>query len=103
MKNELYQHKKSDMVKWIITFIVGLLLIAAVAALFIKLDRQTTTTTIGGEAYSIGLIDENGDYKEGDTAIYMRKAITTDGLKCELKDDANIKYQIGRASCRERV
>lgn len=94
MKNELYQHKKSDMVKWIITFIVGLLLIAAVAALFIKLDRQTTTTTIGGEAYSIGLIDENGDYKEGDTAIYMRKAITTDGLKCELKDDANIKYQL---------
>lgn len=46
MKNELYQHKKSDMVKWIITFIVGLLLIAAVVALFIKLDRQTTTTTI---------------------------------------------------------
>ena len=44
MKNELYQHKKSDMVKWIITFIVGLLLIAAVVALFIKLDRQTTTT-----------------------------------------------------------
>lgn len=94
MKNELYQHKKSDMVKWIITFIVGLLLIAAVVALFIKLDRQTTTTTIGGEAYSIGTIDENGDYKEGDTAIYMRKAITTDGLKCELKDDANIKYQL---------
>ena len=94
MKNELYQHKKSDMVKWIITFIVGLLLIAAVVALFVKLDRQTSTTTIGGEAYSIGTIDENGDYKEGDTAIYLRKAITTDGLKCELKDDANIKYQL---------
>ena len=84
MKNELYQHKKSDMVKWIITFIVGLLLIAAVVALFVKLDRQTSTTTIGGEAYSIGTIDETGAYKEGDTAIYMRKAITTDGLKCEL-------------------
>lgn len=94
MKNELYQHKKSDMVKWIITFIVGLLLIAAVVALFVKLHRQTTTTTIGGEAYSIGTIDETGAYKEGDTAIYMRKAITTDGLKCELEENAKIKYQL---------
>ena len=94
MKNELYQHKKSDMVKWIITFIVGLLLIAAVVALFVKLDRQTSTTTIGGEAYSIGTIDETGEYKEGDTAIYLRKAITTKGLKCELEENAKIKYQL---------
>lgn len=88
------QHKKRDTVKWIITFIVGLALIASVAALFVKLNRQTTTTTIGGEAYSIGLLDETGAYAEGDTAIYMRKAITTDGLKCELSEDGVVKYQI---------
>lgn len=94
MANELQRHKKLDRVKWAVVLIVALALIAAVAALFVKLDRQTTTTTIGGEAYSIGTIDETGEYAEGDTAIYLRNGITTDGLKCELADDAQIKYQL---------
>ena len=94
MANELQRHKKLDMVKLAVVLIVALALIAAVAALFVKLDRQTTTTTIGGEAYSIGTIDETGEYAEGDTAIYLRNGITTDGLKCELADDAQIKYQL---------
>ena len=94
MANELQRHKRLDRVKWAVVLIVALALIAAVAALFVKLDRQTTTTTIGGEAYSIGTIDETGEYAEGDTAIYLRNGITTDGLKCELADDAQIKYQL---------
>lgn len=94
MVNELQRHKTLDRVKWFATLIVGLALIACVIALFVKLDRQTTTTTIGGEAYSIGTIDETGEYAEGDTAIYLRNRITTDGLKCELADDAQIKYQL---------
>ena len=79
MANELQRHKTLDRVKWFVTLIVGLALIACVIALFVKLDRQTTTTTIGGEAYSIGTIDETGEYAEGDTAIYLRNGITTDG------------------------
>lgn len=94
MANELQRHKRLDRVKWFVTLIVGLALIACVIALFVKLDRQTTTTTIGGEAYSIGTLDETGEYAEGDTAIYLRNGITTDGLKCELADDAQIKYQL---------
>ena len=94
MANELQRHKTLDRVKWFATLIVGLALIACVIALFVKLDRQTTTTTIGGEAYSIGTLDETGEYAEGDTAIYLRNGITTDGLKCELADDAQIKYQL---------
>ena len=94
MANELQRHKRLDRVKWAVVLIVALALIAAVAALFVKLDRQTTTTTIGGEAYSIGTIDETGEYAEGDTSIYLRNGITTDGLKCELADDAQIKYQL---------
>lgn len=94
MANELQRHKKLDRVKWAAVLIVALALIVAVAALFVKLDRQTTTTTIGGEAYSIGTLDETGEYAEGDTAIYLRNGITTDGLKCELADDAQIKYQL---------
>jgi hypothetical protein len=64
------------------------------ATLFVKLDRQTTTTTIGGEVYSVGTLDDEGEYEKGDTSIYMRKAITTDGLTCELEDDAKITYEI---------
>ena len=94
MANELQRHKTMDKVKWFVTWLVGLALIACVIALFVKLDRQTTTTTIGGEAYSIGTIDETGEYAEGDTAIYLRNGITTDGLKCELADYAQIKYQL---------
>ena len=67
MVNELYRHKKSDMVKWVVTLLVGLALIAAVVALCVKLDRQTSTTTIGGEAYSVGTIDaETGRILERD-------------------------------------
>ena len=68
MANELQRHKTLDRVKWFVTLIVGLALIACVIALFVKLDRQTTTTTIGGEAYSIGTIDETGEYAEGNAS-----------------------------------
>jgi uncharacterized protein YcfL len=94
MRNELQRHVGKDKAKWWVTFIVGLALIACVIALFVKLDRQTSTTTIGGEVYSIGALDDEGEYEKSDTSIYMRKAISTDGLKCELADDAKISYQI---------
>lgn len=90
----LNKHVKSDKVKWVITLLVGLLLIGAIIGLFIKLDRQTSTTTIGGEAYSIGLIDDAGANESGDTAIYLREAVTTDGLTCKLAKDAKISYQL---------
>lgn len=90
--------KKANRIKQALVGLVAAIvligLVASVAALFVKLDRQTTTTRIGGEAYSIGLLDETGAYAEGDTAIYMRRAITTEGLKCELAEDAKIKYQL---------
>lgn len=94
MANELQRHKRLDKAKWAATWIAVIALIICVIALFVKLDRQTTTTTIGGEAYSIGTIDETGEYAEGDTAIYLRNGITTDGLKCEIAEDAKIKYEL---------
>lgn len=93
-KTALQKHKKGDKIKWVITFLVGIGLVASVAALTVKLNRQTTTTTIGGEAYSIGAIGDDGLYSESNSSIYMRKSITTDGLKCELAEGAKIKYQL---------
>lgn len=77
--------------------VVALLLIgiiASIIALFVKLDRQTNIVTIGGESYSIGAIDESGKITDSDASIYLRKAVTTEGLKCELKQDAKIKYRL---------
>ncbi len=39
-------------VKWIITLIVGIFLVAAVIGLAIKLDRSTDSERLGSEAYS---------------------------------------------------
>lgn len=90
----LKKHIFGDKVKWILTLVVGLALIGAVIGLFVKLDRQTSTTSVGGEAYSIGAISATGEVSETDASIYMRKGVTVKGLKCEVAKDAKIKYQL---------
>ena len=87
--------ERSKRMAWKVGVVLAIILaFGLIATLFVKLDRQTTTTTIGGEAYSIGTLDDTGEPTETNTAIYMRKAITTDGLKCELAEDAKIKYEL---------
>ena len=93
-KSALSKHKASDMVKWVITFLLLLGLIATTVTLFVKLDRQTTVTEIGAEAYMIGALDDEGVKADGDTSIVTRNAITTDGLKVKIADDAEVTYTI---------
>lgn len=78
----------------ILMTLVLIALVGAVIGLGIKLDRQTTTNRIGGEAYSIGAIDEKGEVKNSELSIYTRDGVSVKGLKCELAKDAKIKYQI---------
>lgn len=78
----------------IIVTLVLFALIGAVVGVFIKLDRQTTTERLGAEAYSIGAIDEKGEFKESELSIYTRKGVTVKGLTCELGEKAKIKYQL---------
>ena len=91
---ELKRHKTSDMVKWVITFLLLLGLIATTVTLFVKLDRQTTVTEIGVEAYMIGELDDEGAKADGDTSIVTRNAVTTDGLKVAIADDATVTYAL---------
>lgn len=91
---ELRKHKASDMVKWVIIFLIAIGLIGAVITLFILLDRQTTVTEIGAEAYTIAALDENGEQTDGDTSIVTRSAFTTDGLKVEIEDEATVTYTL---------
>lgn len=91
---ELRKHKTADAVKWVVVFLLVLGLIGAVITLFVMLDRQTTTTTIGAEAYTIAALDENGEQTDEDTSIVTRSAFTTDGLTVTIEDDAAVTYTI---------
>ena len=92
--NELYQHKRSDTVKWVIVFLLVLALVGAVAALFVQVDRRTTTTVLGAEAYTIGALDAEGKATDSDASIVTRRAFSVKGLKAELIDGANVTYEL---------
>ncbi len=89
-------HKRNKKRTWkLIAGVAGIVLaVGVITTLFVKIDRQTTTERIGGEAYSIGAIDTSGVLQDSNASIYLRKAITTDGLKCDLAENATIKYQL---------
>lgn len=91
---ELRKHKTADAVKWVVVFLLVIGLIGAVVTLFVMLDRQTTVTEIGAEAYTIATLDESGEQTDGDTSIVTRNAVTTDGLKVEIADDATVTYAL---------
>lgn len=91
---ELRKHKTADAVKWVVVFLLVIGLIGAVVTLFVMLDRQTTVTEIGAEAYVIGTLDDEGAKADGDTSIVTRNAVSTDGLKVDIADDAEVTYTI---------
>lgn len=91
---ELRKHKTADAVKWVVVFLLVIGLIGAVITLFVMLDRQTTVTEIGAEQYIIGGLDAEGAAVEGDTSIVTRDTFTTDGLKVELADEAEVTYEL---------
>lgn len=95
MKNyELRKHKTADAVKWVVVFLLVIGLIGAVVTLFVMLDRQTTVTKIGAEAYTIATLDDSGEQTDGDTSIVTRNAFTVDGLKVAIADDATVTYAL---------
>lgn len=91
---ELRKHKTADAVKWVVVFLLVIGLIGAVFTLFVMLDRQTTVTEIGAEAYTIATLDDSGEQTDGDTSIVTRNAFTTDGLKVEFEDGAEVTYAL---------
>ena len=91
---ELRKHKTADAVKWVVVFLLVIGLIGAVVTLFVMHDRQTTVTQIGAEAYTIAALDDSGEQTDGDTSIVTRNAVTTDGLKVEIADDATVTYAL---------
>lgn len=91
---ELRKHKTADAVKWVVVFLLVIGLIGAVITLFVMLDRQTTVTEIGAEAYTIAALDDSGEQVDGDTSIVTRNAFTVDGLAVAIEDDATVAYAL---------
>lgn len=88
-----FKGNKKNLAILIASVLGFVLLLSLIIALFVKLDRQTTTQEIGREAYSIGLLNEDGSEKDGKTAI-RTGFITVDGLACDLQDKADITYEL---------
>ena len=94
MNKELKKHKIADTIKWVIVFVLVIGLFGAVLGLAFKLDKQPTTTTIGGDFYHIGAINDDGEYEESDSSIYTSKGISVDGLTVTLSKGAEIEYKL---------
>ncbi len=82
----LSKHMKSDKVKWIATLIAIIVLLSAVIGVVVVMNRQFKTTELTRSAYEVGLLDEDGLEKDGDTAIRTRKFYAVDGLKIEVPE-----------------
>lgn len=92
--NSLKQHKRSDLIKWIIAFVLIALLIGAVIFMGVMLNRQITTKTLGASAYAIGTLDEQGAFQKNTATICTKDYVTVDGLKIEIAEKAEIQYKL---------
>lgn len=90
------KHAKRDKVKWIVTFTLITFLCIALIFAFVRIDRNEKTKTIGADifTYSIGILDESGEYEQGTSSIYTNDFYSVDGLTIEIKDKATITYQL---------
>ena len=82
--------------KWMISLVLVAILSIGVITALVKIDRNETTKDINGNVftYSIGLIDETGEYEQGTSSIYMKDFQDVDGLTCKLDEKASITYEI---------
>lgn len=92
--NSLQQHKRSDLVKWIIVTVVLVLLIGAVTVMGVTLNKQITTKTLGVTAYAIGTLDDKGEYAKDTATIYTKDFVTVDGLQIKIAEKADIQYKV---------
>lgn len=88
--------RKKNNIKWIITFSLLAVLLVGMIFAFVKIDSNQKTKEIGSSSftYSIGLLDEKGEYKQGTSSIYTKDFYSVDGLEIVLDKDATITYNV---------
>ena len=86
---------RMSMILWIVVFVLILSLTIGLIVSFTRIEDAIPTRTVPDSAYEIGLLDPaEGDYVQGTTSIYLKKAIDVDGLKCKPTNTASIEYQV---------
>lgn len=93
--SKLNKHIVGDKIKWILVFLLLIVIGGGLIATAVKLNGTIKTKEIGSSAYGIGSISATtGKYVEDTSSIYSKDFITVDGLIIELKEDANVSYKL---------
>lgn len=91
---ELREHAKSDKIKWIIAFVLIAIIGLGLIGLTVSINQKETTKRIGIEAYSIGTLNETGDFVENEEGLCTKGLYTVDGLTVKIDEDANVTYKL---------
>ena len=90
----LYEHKRSDNVKWFVAFVLIAVLLVGMVAMSIKLVKNDTTDKVGAFDWEIGGISETGEEVKNTGCIRTKNTITVDGLEIVIAEEADIKYSV---------
>ena len=74
----------------IIAFVALFILAAALAVTLFRPEMKT----IGSSAFSVGGLNDAGEYVENDQAIYTKNLIECDGLTIERDFESTVKYEV---------
>ena len=92
------EKKKKFGIICVIAFVIfAIAIIAAIIALNVKLNNSITTVKVEPSAYAIGIIDDTTGKlpsEQEDVAIYTKKYLPVNGLKCQIAAGATIRYQV---------
>ena len=83
-------------IKFVVLFSLIAILIVGMIFALVKIDKNEKTKTLGSGTftYAIGLLDDDGEYEQGTSSIYLKDFYTVDGLTIDVKEDATVTYSI---------
>ena len=91
---DVYTHARKDRVLWIIAFLLIFLLIAGVVVALTKIESAIPTATLKSSAYSIGTINEEGEFEKDKGFIYTENYIKAQDIKVVIDKNADIQYRL---------
>jgi len=90
--NKLFSKRTWKVIlSWVLTFAVVIGAICGVIAVVKSIDSDSRTVYA---AWARGSLDENGNYVEGKTSIYTKKAFECAGLDITLDFDSGVTYKV---------
>lgn len=88
--------KKLFKKKWPI-LVIGVLVLAAVIGLVVRMGSSQTYTKLGATDYEVGALDSAGKFSKNAGSFVSTDFHDVEGLTVKVEEDAELSYQIGRA------